>query len=433
MSYIMTGALPLPKNRSQARALGSSHPFLEYASTYVLDHAEKAEAKNVGQARFLQWLGKEHSTFERMRLFHNSFEENPDSRCVEGVNLLYMSAVHGYSRLAEVLLQKGTNVDAQGGYFGTALQAAAAEGKDKIVAMLLNYRADVNAQGGHFNTALQAAAAEGKDNIVAMLLSYRADVSAQVEDVKADGSPAMLDTPEKEDEYADSDRSSGASTLWSALNSEGSSAVSAPPSGIIRQELADVILVDAGLATTPMAAKSHPSFQSDDVLEEFKRLMGYYYRDLKKSSTTSDHNRVARLFKKSSGLITHEARKLLGLVHAEPLLPDLRAKMNQHEKNEMLQYLLDPSLGPVGRHQETGTHDDATGEEDDNEDERDFEDDAHPEISAAVAFLKDGIPMQKFQANLRKFVLDAVWEHDVLRSPRSLPCSLPNIVDDIWC
>jgi ankyrin repeat protein len=44
--------------------------------------------------------------------------------------------------------------------------AAASEGKTEIVQLLLDKGVDVNAQGGKYGTALQAAASEGKTEIV---------------------------------------------------------------------------------------------------------------------------------------------------------------------------------------------------------------------------------------------------------------------------
>lgn len=50
----------------------------------------------------------------------------------------------------------GNEVNAQGGNYGNALQAASSEGHDKIVQMLLDKGAEVNAQGGEYGKALQA-------------------------------------------------------------------------------------------------------------------------------------------------------------------------------------------------------------------------------------------------------------------------------------
>jgi ankyrin repeat protein len=59
-------------------------------------------------------------------------------------------------------LDKGADVNAQGGYFGNALQAASAEGYQEIVQLLL----DKGAQDGEYGNALQAASVGGYQEIV---------------------------------------------------------------------------------------------------------------------------------------------------------------------------------------------------------------------------------------------------------------------------
>ncbi|KAI4760339.1 hypothetical protein E4T52_04091 [Aureobasidium sp. EXF-3400] len=85
----------------------------------------------------------------------------------------------GRGEMVEKLLQKGADVNMQGGYHANALQAASAEGRDKVVQMLLEHDANVNAQGGHYGNALQAAATEGHVKVVQMLLEREADFNAQ--------------------------------------------------------------------------------------------------------------------------------------------------------------------------------------------------------------------------------------------------------------
>jgi ankyrin repeat protein len=176
LSYILMDGLPLPTDRTQAIGLDPSYPFLAYASIYIFYHTEEAEIRNIGQAEFLQRLGEEHDTFERVRLFHNSFEDSP-SICARDANLLHISAGHGYKRITKILLEKGPGVNTQGGGCGTALQAAAYRGEEKIVAMLLDNGADVNIQGGIFDTALHAAVLQGEEEIVAMLLNKGANAN----------------------------------------------------------------------------------------------------------------------------------------------------------------------------------------------------------------------------------------------------------------
>jgi ankyrin repeat protein len=57
----------------------------------------------------------------------------------------------------QMLLDGGADVNAQGGEYGNALQAASAGGHEKAVRMLLDAGAEVNAQGGWCGNAVQAA------------------------------------------------------------------------------------------------------------------------------------------------------------------------------------------------------------------------------------------------------------------------------------
>ncbi len=94
------------------------------------------------------------------------------------VDLLAASS-EDHDKMVKMLLDKGADVNAQGGHFGNALQAASYEGHDQVVQMLLDKGADVNAQGGHFGNALQAALYGGHDQVVQILLDNGADVNTQ--------------------------------------------------------------------------------------------------------------------------------------------------------------------------------------------------------------------------------------------------------------
>jgi ankyrin repeat protein len=67
----------------------------------------------------------------------------------------------GLLHAVQKLLDKGADVNAQGGYYGNALQAAAYEGYREIVTLLIDKGADVNAQDRDYGNALQAAAYAG--------------------------------------------------------------------------------------------------------------------------------------------------------------------------------------------------------------------------------------------------------------------------------
>ncbi|KAJ5155715.1 hypothetical protein N7492_008518 [Penicillium capsulatum] len=110
-----------------------------------------------------------------------------DSRLAETVNAqgglfgnaLQAASNRGHDKVVEMLLDRGADVNAQGGFYGNALQAASLNGHDKVVQMLLDRGADVDAQGGLHGNAFQAGSEGGHDKVVEMLLDRGADVNAQ--------------------------------------------------------------------------------------------------------------------------------------------------------------------------------------------------------------------------------------------------------------
>ena len=92
---------------------------------------------------------------------------------------LHAASLGGHETIVTMLLEKGADVNAQGGFYGNALQAASSGGHDQVVQMLLDKGADVNAQGGGYGNALQAASVRGHDQVMQMLLDKGAGVNAQ--------------------------------------------------------------------------------------------------------------------------------------------------------------------------------------------------------------------------------------------------------------
>lgn len=95
------------------------------------------------------------------------------------MTLLYFAVGYGSAKSVRLLLAEGADVNAEGGRFGNALQAACCQGEVKVVELLLNRGADVNAQGGAYGNALQAACCKGEVEVVELLLYRGADVNAQ--------------------------------------------------------------------------------------------------------------------------------------------------------------------------------------------------------------------------------------------------------------
>jgi len=203
------------------RKLYFRYPFLEYAARYMFYHAEKTlDEGTVGKAgvKINKWLRDGTSWLQWWISSRPGFQEET------GGGLLYILSLLGHGSLlkcmladngektaaaaevnaqggqygnalqaaasalrgenlesVELLLKAGAEVNAQGGYYGNALQAASVVwgAKRQTVELLLKAGADVNAQGGHFGNALQAASVEGELDIVKLLLKAGAEVNAQ--------------------------------------------------------------------------------------------------------------------------------------------------------------------------------------------------------------------------------------------------------------
>lgn len=104
---------------------------------------------------------------------------------IEPASALYYSSFGGMVITVKYLLSQGADVNAPGGRYGTALQAASGEGHERLVELLLSNGADVNAIDGGLSTALQVASRGGHERVVKLLLSNGADVN----------SPGVNDTP----------------------------------------------------------------------------------------------------------------------------------------------------------------------------------------------------------------------------------------------
>ena len=79
----------------------------------------------------------------------------------------------------ELLLENGAEVNAEGGEYGNALQAASYVGNEAVVKLLLESGAEVNAEGGKYGNALQAASYEGNEAVVKLLLENGAEVNTE--------------------------------------------------------------------------------------------------------------------------------------------------------------------------------------------------------------------------------------------------------------
>ncbi|KAJ7048706.1 ankyrin repeat-containing domain protein [Mycena amicta] len=93
-------------------------------------------------------------------------------------NALYAASTGGHLDVAQLLLEHGAEVNAQGGYYANSLQGASAGGHRDVAQLLLEHGANVNAQGGYYGNALQAGSARGHLDVAQLLLNPDADVNA---------------------------------------------------------------------------------------------------------------------------------------------------------------------------------------------------------------------------------------------------------------
>ncbi len=94
-------------------------------------------------------------------------------------NALQAASHKGHKEVVRLLIHEGAHVNAQGGEYGNALQAASSNGHEEIVKLLVHEGADVNAQCGYYGNALQAASSEDHEKVVKLLVHEGADVNAQ--------------------------------------------------------------------------------------------------------------------------------------------------------------------------------------------------------------------------------------------------------------
>ncbi|KAG5827100.1 hypothetical protein H9Q74_002810 [Fusarium xylarioides] len=92
---------------------------------------------------------------------------------------LYYAYLGGLVGAARDLAIEGADVNAHGGEYGNALQAALNEGHQEVVQLLLDKGVDVNARGVEYGNALQTASYNGNRDIVQLLLDNGADANAR--------------------------------------------------------------------------------------------------------------------------------------------------------------------------------------------------------------------------------------------------------------
>ncbi|KAL9095456.1 MAG: hypothetical protein Q9165_002327 [Trypethelium subeluteriae] len=161
----------------------STFPLIKYAcENWHLHYGRSADQNSTQMVDTLMhrltsdlWLTSAHS----ISVLDSPLGYLPFDVRVPQASLLYYAAFLGFEALVARLLcfSSSHEVNARGGVYGTALQAASRGGSEYIVERLLHAGADVDLVEGKYGTALQAAVRHGHEHIVRLLISHGADVN----------------------------------------------------------------------------------------------------------------------------------------------------------------------------------------------------------------------------------------------------------------
>jgi ankyrin repeat protein len=174
-----------------AKGIRQRFPLAQYSARYWMSNAAVAEGQDHKLGGFIsQFFCCHKSSYNNCYSLYRPDQppgHRPDTSG-KPASALYYASFGGLVNAVELLLSKGADVNAQGGYcYGNALQAASVNGHTAIVELLLRKGADVNAQEGYHGNAqegyhgnaLQAASIYGYTETVELLLSKGADVNIE--------------------------------------------------------------------------------------------------------------------------------------------------------------------------------------------------------------------------------------------------------------
>jgi hypothetical protein len=155
-----------------SEAIKARFPFADYSARYWMGLMRLAQPASEALQELASRLFSNEEQYRKWISIFNPerpWERQP-SRVFHLPPPLYYASLEGLPSAVATLLEKGAEINAQGGDYGNALQAACYGGHENVAAMLLEKGAEINAQGGIYGNALQAACDGGYEKVAAMLL-----------------------------------------------------------------------------------------------------------------------------------------------------------------------------------------------------------------------------------------------------------------------
>ena len=147
-------------------------PLANYAARYWYEHYKDAEQSinpATPVARYAREVLEGRAFQDWIYIYDPDWFDRLPS--VTAAPLYYASLLGLPLLLLELLSKEDIDINALGGHYGSALQAAAAEGHESVVKILLSKDAKSDTQNGRYGNALQAASAKGHESIVRLLLA----------------------------------------------------------------------------------------------------------------------------------------------------------------------------------------------------------------------------------------------------------------------
>lgn len=170
------------KHQLQPITVTEEFPLAEYASSYWMVHAKAATDPNAELLSKIEHFFCGHPVaYSICYSLHRPDERYFDPSCdnAEPATALYYASLGNLIMAIPLLLSNGVSVNAQGGRYGSPIQAASQAGHVEIVQLLLKAGADPNLSDGSYRRPLNAAAYHSHADVVEMLLTCGAKLDEE--------------------------------------------------------------------------------------------------------------------------------------------------------------------------------------------------------------------------------------------------------------